>query len=76
MSDRGENDAPNYQEGPSKMGFVDPTAVPSIFAQEKMYLAQKEKEECLRNEEHHIVKTKEFNVYGRIREIKPRVKAI
>jgi hypothetical protein len=36
----------------------------------------KEKEEVLRAEEHHIVKTKEFNVYGRLREDRPKVKAI
>jgi hypothetical protein len=55
---------------------VDPTAVPSLYQQEKLYLGQKEKEELLRAEEHHIVKTKEFNVYGRLREDRPMVKSI
>lgn len=41
-----------------------------------MYLGQKEKEDLLRAEEHHIVKTKEFNVYGRLREDRPMVKSI
>ena len=30
----------------------------------------------MRSEEHHIVKTKEFNVYGRLREDRPMVKSI
>lgn len=30
----------------------------------------------LKAEEHHIVKTKDFNVYGRLREEKPFVKSI
>lgn len=30
----------------------------------------------LKAEEHHIVKTKDFNVYGRLREEKPFVKTI
>ena len=30
----------------------------------------------MRAEEHHIVKTKEFNVYGRLREDRPMVKSI
>lgn len=50
--------------------------VPSLYQQEKMYLAQKEKEELLRSEEHHIVKTKEFDVQGRLRKDMPYVKAI
>jgi len=43
--------------------------------QERMYLAQREKEDLLRSEEHHIVKTKEFNVYGRLRDERPMVKS-
>ena len=30
----------------------------------------------LKSEEHHIVKTKDFNVYGRLREEKPFVKTL
>jgi len=56
--------------------FIDPSMVPSLYTQERMYLAQREKEDLLRSEEHHIVKTKEFNVYGRLRDEKPHVKAI
>jgi hypothetical protein len=55
--------------------FIDPSMVPSLYAQEKMYLAQKEKEELLRSEEHHIVKTKEFDVTGRLRKEMPFVKS-
>ena len=44
--------------------------------QEKMYILQKEQETLLKSEEHHIVKTKDFNVYGRLREEKLFVKTI
>ena len=30
----------------------------------------------MRAEEHHIVKTKDFNVYGRLREEQPQVKVL
>jgi len=39
-----------------------------LYTQERMYICQREKEDLLRSEEHHIVKTKEFNVYGRLRD--------
>jgi len=56
--------------------FIDPSQVPSLYTQERMYINQREKEDLLRSEEHHIVKTKEFNVYGRLRDDKPTVKVI
>lgn len=55
--------------------FIDPSQVPSLYTQERMYLAQRDKEDLLRSEEHHIVKTKEFNVYGRLRDDRPMVKS-
>lgn len=65
-------------QGPDEVAeaFVDPSQVPSLYMQERMYLAQREKEALLQSEEHHIVKTKEFNVYGRLREERPMVKSI
>jgi hypothetical protein len=54
----------------------DPVIYPSLYMQEKMYILQKEQEALLKSEEHHIVKTKDFNVYGRLREEKPFVKTI
>jgi len=56
------------KEDPADDTFIDPTMVPSLYTQERMYIAQREKEDLLRSEEHHIVKTKEFNVYGRLRD--------
>lgn len=44
--------------------------------QEKMYLYNKEQENLLKAEEHHIVKTKDFNVYGRLREEQLAVKSL
>lgn len=41
-----------------------------------MYILQKEQEGLLKSEEHHIVKTKDFNVYGRLREERMFVKTI
>lgn len=49
---------------------------PSLYLQEKMYLKQKEQEQLLKSEEYHVVKTKDFNVVGRLRQEKPYVKAI
>jgi hypothetical protein len=48
--------------------MIDPASVPSLYMQEKLYLFQREQEGLLKAEEHHIVKTKDFNVYGRLRE--------
>ena len=50
--------------------------MPSLYLQEKIYLYNKDQEGLLKAEEHHIVKTKDFNVYGRLREEKPFVKSI
>jgi len=40
---------------------------PSLYVQEKMYMKQKEQESLLKAEEYHVVKTKDFNVVGRLR---------
>jgi len=50
--------------------------LPSLYMQEKLYLYNKEQETLLKAEEHHIVKTKDFNVYGRLREDLPKVKVM
>jgi len=50
--------------------------LPSLYMQEKMYLYNKEQEALLKAEEHHIVKTKDFNVYGRLREEQVNVKSL
>lgn len=41
-----------------------------------MYVKQREQEGLLKAEEYHVVKTKDFNVYGRLRPDKPFVKSI
>jgi len=48
----------------------------SLYAQEKMYLKQLEQEAILKAEEHHVIKTKDFDVYGKLRQDKPFVKSI
>jgi len=48
----------------------------SLYAQEKLYLKQLEQEAVLKAEEHHVIKTKDFDVYGKLRQEKPFVKAI
>jgi len=50
--------------------------LPSLYLQEKIYLYNKDQEQMLKAEEHHIVKTKDFNVLGRLREERPFVKSI
>ena len=50
--------------------------LPSLYMQEKIYLYSKDQEALLKAEEHHIVKTKDFNVYGRLREEQPQVKSL
>lgn len=55
---------------------IDPASMPSLYMQEKLYIYQKEQDKLLKAEEHHIVKTKDFNVYGRLREDKPDVKSL
>lgn len=50
--------------------------LPSLYMQEKMYLYNREQETLLKAEEHHIVKTKDFNVYGRLREEQNKVKSL
>lgn len=49
---------------------------PSLYLQEKMYLKQKATEHLLKAEEYHVVKTKDFNVVGRLRQDKPVVKVM
>ena len=68
-------------EGSMQEGGADGTVqgdqtLPSLYMQEKMYLYNKEQEQLLKAEEHHIVKTKDFNVYGRLREDQVQVKSI
>ena len=46
----------------------------SLYAQEKQYLKVLEQEGMLKAEEHHVIKTKDFNVYGKLRTEKPNVK--
>lgn len=64
------------QNDHSKLTSEQIAALPSLYMQEKIYLYEKEQEALLKSEEHHIVKTKDFNVYGRLREQKPFVKSI
>ena len=60
-----------HQEGMSEV----PANDVSLFAQEKVYLQQLEQEKILKAEEHHVIKTKDFNVYGKLRTEKPFVKS-
>jgi len=53
----------------------DPALEISLFKQEKIYLEQLEQERVLKAEEHHVIKTKDFNVYGQLRTEKPFVKS-
>lgn len=48
---------------------------PSLYQQEKVYLKQLEQEKVLKAEEHHVIKTKDFDVYGKLRQDMPFVKA-
>lgn len=61
----GPGDASMEEGDPNMTGNQ---TLPSLYMQEKMYLYNKEQETLLKAEEHHIVKTKDFNVYGRLRE--------
>ena len=65
----------SMQEGPDATQEGNQT-LPSLYMQEKMYLYNKEQEQLLKAEEHHIVKTKDFNVYGRLREEQFAVKSL
>lgn len=47
----------------------------SLYMQEKLYLKQLEQEKILKAEEHHVIKTKDFNVYGKLRQDRPFVKS-
>jgi len=47
----------------------------SLYFQEKVYLKQLEQEKILKAEEHHVIKTKDFDVYGKLRPEKPFVKS-
>ena len=49
---------------------------PSLYLQEKLYIKQKKQEHLLKAEEYHVVKTKDFNVVGRLRQDKPQVKVM
>ena len=48
----------------------------SLYAQEKAYLKVLDQETMLKAEEHHVIKTKDFNVYGKLRTEKPFVRAM
>ena len=48
----------------------------SLYKQEKEYIKQLDQEKILKAEEHHVIKTKDFNVYGKLRTEKPFVKSI
>ena len=48
----------------------------SLYLQEKVYTKQRDQEHQLKAEEYHVIKTKDFNVYGRLRPDKPFVKSI
>jgi len=61
---------------PDMEGLIDPASMPSLYMQEKLYVYQREQDKLLKAEEHHIVKTKDFNVYGRLREEKDAIKAL
>lgn len=54
----------------------EPNYVPSMFLQEKDYLNRKDDEQLLKAEEYHVSKTKEFNVYGKLRPLKLKVKSL
>lgn len=56
-------------------GIADAANAPSLYQQEKNYLKQLEQERILKAEEHHVIKTKDFNVLGKLRQEKPYVKA-
>jgi|TARA_B110000285_G_C14971077_1_gene536590 hypothetical protein len=47
----------------------------SLYKHEKIYLEQLHHEKVLKAEEHHVIKTKDFDVYGQLRTEKPFVKA-
>jgi len=47
----------------------------SLYMQERVYLKQLEQEKILKAEEHHVIKTKDFDVYGKLRPEKPFVKS-
>lgn len=47
----------------------------SLYMQEKIYLKQLEQERVLKAEEHHVIKTKDFDVYGQLRQERPQVQA-
>jgi hypothetical protein len=54
----------------------EPSYVPSMYLQEKDYLKRREEEGLLKAEEYHVSKTKEFNVYGKLRPLKMKVKSL
>ena len=57
-------------------GTMDQGPKPSLYKQEKMYLQQKAQEQLLKAEEYHVIKTKDFNVVGRLRQEWPYVKSV
>jgi len=61
--------------GDDMEGEKPPEASYSLYAQERLYLKQLEQEAILKAEEHHVIKTKDFDVYGKLRQEKPFVKS-
>jgi len=47
----------------------------SLFKQEQQMSKQREQEQILKSEEYHVVKTKDFDVYGRLRPDQPLVRS-
>lgn len=54
----------------------EPNYIPSMYLQEKDYLRRREEETLLKAEEYHVSKTKEFNVTGKLRPLKLKVKSL
>lgn len=53
----------------------EPSYIPSMYLQEKDYLVRRNNEQLLKAEEYHVSKTKEFNVYGKLRPLRIKVKS-
>ena len=53
----------------------EPSYVPSMYLQEKEYLKRRNEEGLLKAEEYHVSKIKEFNVYGKLRPLRIKVKS-
>jgi hypothetical protein len=67
-----------HSQARSKMEgtLEEPQYVPSMYLQEKDYLKRRDEEGLLKAEEYHVLKTKEFNVTGKLRPLKIKVKSL